>query len=174
MPKPQLDDEEAKDFEFSSRFCLVCNVDQPVRARHCHSCKKCVYRWDHHCTWLGNCIGEKNHLAYFFYLLAQAVELVSAVFFLIREIGEGVRFGFAVVLLILLFPLGIFCIFLGFFHCYLAGRNLTTVECVAWKKTFYLVGKSRSPFDQGCLKNFKIFCSFPRVRDWNRYLVNVK
>jgi hypothetical protein len=34
---------------------------QPPRTRHCHDCDKCVLQFDHHCIWLGTCIGKKNH-----------------------------------------------------------------------------------------------------------------
>ncbi|KAI5419051.1 Protein S-acyltransferase 10 [Lathyrus oleraceus] len=38
-----------------------CNVEQPPRAKHCHGCDKCVLQFDHHCVWLGNCIGRGCH-----------------------------------------------------------------------------------------------------------------
>lgn len=34
---------------------------QPPRAKHCHDCDKCVLKFDHHCVWLGTCIGQGNH-----------------------------------------------------------------------------------------------------------------
>ena len=36
------------------RYCTVCNLEQPIRARHCKHCNKCVACYDHHCPWLGN------------------------------------------------------------------------------------------------------------------------
>ena len=39
---------------------LTFNV-QPPRAKHCHDCDKCVLQFDHHCVWLGTCIGQGNH-----------------------------------------------------------------------------------------------------------------
>lgn len=34
-------------------FCKICNIEQEYRTRHCHKCGKCVYKYDHHCFWIG-------------------------------------------------------------------------------------------------------------------------
>ena len=36
------------------RYCTICYIDQPLRAKHCKICKKCVAMYDHHCPWMGN------------------------------------------------------------------------------------------------------------------------
>ena len=40
--------------------CLICNNWKPPRSEHCHLCNKCILTMDHHCLWIGNCIGVHN------------------------------------------------------------------------------------------------------------------
>mmetsp|Transcript_5041 Transcript_5041/g.11226 ORF Transcript_5041/g.11226 Transcript_5041/m.11226 type:complete len:296 (+) Transcript_5041:110-997(+) len=43
------------------RFCDRCNVWQPPDGVHCPECNVCVAGYDHHCVWMGTCIGKKNY-----------------------------------------------------------------------------------------------------------------
>lgn len=45
----------------AGRWCEHCHAWQELRAKHCHVCMRCIMRFDHHCAWTGNCIGENNH-----------------------------------------------------------------------------------------------------------------
>nr|CAH7738753.1 unnamed protein product [Callosobruchus chinensis] len=56
-------------FEPSS-FCSACLVRRPVRSKHCAVCNRCVARFDHHCPWVANCIGAKNHKHFIGFLAA--------------------------------------------------------------------------------------------------------
>ena len=71
------------------RYCTACNFEQPIRAKHCKDCNRCVAQYDHHCPWIGtnvdsnnlfkgNCVGEKNHHVFFWFLLFQSIEVVWA------------------------------------------------------------------------------------------------
>lgn len=52
-----------------SAFCSACLVRRPVRSKHCSVCDRCVARLDHHCPWVGNCIGAKNHVYFIGFLV---------------------------------------------------------------------------------------------------------
>lgn len=42
------------------RPCERCGAFQRLRAHHCTACERCVDTHDHHCLWLGTCIGARN------------------------------------------------------------------------------------------------------------------
>jgi palmitoyltransferase ZDHHC13/17 len=51
-----------------SAFCSACLVRRPVRSKHCSVCDRCVAKLDHHCPWVGNCIGARNHVHFIGFL----------------------------------------------------------------------------------------------------------
>lgn len=42
------------------RWCDFCNVFQPPDGAHCPDCNVCIAGYDHHCVWMGICIGKGN------------------------------------------------------------------------------------------------------------------
>ncbi|CDW81333.1 dhhc zinc finger domain containing protein [Stylonychia lemnae] len=51
------------------KYCESCDQLQPPRAYHCEVCNCCILRIDHHCFWMGNCIGLYNFKNFNLYLL---------------------------------------------------------------------------------------------------------
>lgn len=54
--------------EPNNTFCYTCRSEKNCRAKHCTDCGYCIDKFDHHCTWLNNCIGLNNQRAFIFHL----------------------------------------------------------------------------------------------------------
>ena len=71
-------------------FCPYCLVKQKYRTIHCLICQKCIDEFDHHCFWVGNCIGKNNYILFFFFLVYVILNILFnigiTIYFLINEI----------------------------------------------------------------------------------------
>mmetsp|Transcript_4034 Transcript_4034/g.4159 ORF Transcript_4034/g.4159 Transcript_4034/m.4159 type:complete len:193 (+) Transcript_4034:117-695(+) len=54
--------EETEEELENTIYCEICSIYQPERLqiRHCQECDVCILNLDHHCPWMGKCIGQKN------------------------------------------------------------------------------------------------------------------
>ena len=50
-------------------FCPHCLVKHKYKSLHCLICEKCIEEFDHHCFWVGNCIGNNNYTLFFIFLI---------------------------------------------------------------------------------------------------------
>uniref|UniRef100_A0A6V1ME69 Palmitoyltransferase n=1 Tax=Heterosigma akashiwo TaxID=2829 RepID=A0A6V1ME69_HETAK len=67
------------------RFCDKCSIYQPEGAVHCNDCGVCIEGHDHHCPWMGKCLGRGNicyfwlfNASWFFYLLFLFYIIIAA------------------------------------------------------------------------------------------------
>ena len=74
-------------------FCPYCLVKKKYRSLHCLICQKCVDEFDHHCFWVGNCIGKKNYTLFFIFLIYILLNTLFNVgvniFFLVTELKSS-------------------------------------------------------------------------------------
>ena len=55
--------------EMLEYYCPKCLIKMDFRTKHCVICEKCIDDFDHHCFWVGNCIGKKNFSLFFDFLV---------------------------------------------------------------------------------------------------------
>lgn len=60
----------------TKKVCFECVKRKPRRSYHCDICKVCIEQYDHHCTWINNCVGKKN-----------IARFILFIFFLIMSLG---------------------------------------------------------------------------------------
>ncbi|KAK8944253.1 putative S-acyltransferase [Platanthera zijinensis] len=60
-------------------FCTYCDTPKPPRAHHCRSCKMCIMDMDHHCPFIGNCVGAGNHRFFIAFLISVVISCLYVV-----------------------------------------------------------------------------------------------
>jgi len=127
------------------KFCNTCQIFRPPRSFHCPICDNCVERFDHHCPWIGTCIGQRNYCwfsSFIWLTAALCIFVFKQSLTLLIWIGAESnkpdnwkkatyamrKEPVAVFLVLFVFIAVWFVIGLCTFHFYLVVRNKTTNE----------------------------------------------
>ena len=57
-------------------YCPTCVVKKASGTKHCLICDICVENFDHHCSWLNNCIGKRNLYIFWIFLVIVTINLM--------------------------------------------------------------------------------------------------
>lgn len=166
IPLTELSQPLDKRNRYKYRFCDYCEIQPPLRSKHCEDCKMCVRKYDHHCPWLETCVGERNHRYFWWFLFTTALLITWTLVIiwdsLVTENTWTDWFHTNIVLFLDMLVLvlgGLVVTGLFVFHTYLMTNGLTTWETASRESITYLkyLDDEYNPFDQGCCRNIYSF-----------------
>ncbi|XP_058733616.1 probable protein S-acyltransferase 7 [Vicia villosa] len=145
-----------------AKHCDTCMLYRPPRCSHCSICDNCVERFDHHCSWVGQCIGLRNYRFYYVFVLStmllflyihgfcwlyikriQGLEEISIWKAMIKTPASIALIVYSIISVLLVGRLVVF-------HTYLIIKNRTTYENIRYK-----YDPQVKCYNKGVIENFK-------------------
>ena len=160
----------------ATKWCATCAHHRPPRTSHCAVCDNCVRRFDHHCPWVGQCVGERNYRFFLTFVYATAALCVLVQVLCWVRLGRQAHALGNISLAVARDPaalaLAFYCLaslaFVGGlagFHTVLVSRATTTYEHFRGRGGVTAAGgeggRVQNPYNRGCGKNWASVCCTP-------------
>ena len=147
---------------YKIKSCYTCLIIRPLGSSHCAKCNMCIEKIDHHCPWLGNCIGINNYKYFYLFLIFMIIYMSFSEFIYIYIIiyyfpkSKGKK-AILIIYFIFCFFILLFVITLLITHTNYIIKGETTYLRIKLKGLLILYG---NPFDKGIKFNLKkLFCN---------------
>ena len=88
--KKRFEKEYKGDFK-KLKSCDKCNILIPKKLNvgHCVYCNICVKDYDHHCPWIGKCIGKYNKIPFYLFLFGMLFYIISSIITFITYLSNN-------------------------------------------------------------------------------------
>ncbi|WFD29655.1 protein S-acyltransferase [Malassezia sp. CBS 17886] len=152
------------------RFCHKCDAFKPPRSHHCRVCRRCVLRMDHHCPWIGNCVGHGTYAHFLRFTTAVVLAGAFHLAMISLRVADWWNLSwyyrapsttgmvFLILNYLMCMPAVLLTGFLALYHYHLVCTNTTSVE--TWEKDRVArqvrrgqIAYVRYPFDLGFRRN---------------------
>jgi hypothetical protein len=142
------------------RHCKWCAKYKPDRCHHCRVCRTCILKMDHHCPWLYNCVGFRNHKYFVLILMYGAIDchlMTWTMLWTVKYNIDSGASGFRLAPLLFGETLAaFFALVLSMFFVwsiYLMLKGMTTIEFC--EKQLKKDSDDHSPYDRGVYGNIQ-------------------
>ena len=113
--------------------CEVCSQPILSSSKHCAKCNRCCHKFDHHCMWLNNCIGESNYDTFILTIVTLPIYLIASAWLLL-DLKIHVETWALILSFVTMAIVFIADVHLLGCHVYLYSKGITTFAYIAFNK----------------------------------------
>jgi palmitoyltransferase len=78
-------EDEEDSYKDERTYCVTCSLYRLRGSKHCLYCNRCVRTYDHHCGVFGKCIGRRNLLPFWLFMIITGLEMPTFIILLVTQ-----------------------------------------------------------------------------------------